>query len=188
MPEAAINKLWVFLMLSLLAPEACSKLRIFLMLWLLIHEVAVNKLWVFLVLWLLTPDACSKQTMGFSHVVTTDGHTCNKQSMGFSHVVTTDGHTCSKLWVFSHVLTNSWSLQQTMAVFFVLWLPPKVFNPTILSFLLKIQESEAIVMDENSTEPGHIITTTIGGHNGEPKQVCLFPGQKGTKLWIHDSM
>ncbi len=80
----------------ILAPEACSKLWIFSCCDYWYMKLAVNKLWAFLMLWLLTPDACSKQTMGFSHVVTTDAHTCSKQTMGFSHVVTTDAHTCSK--------------------------------------------------------------------------------------------
>jgi hypothetical protein len=40
------------------------------------------------------------------------------------------------------------------------------------------KESEAIVMDGNSTEPGHIITTTIGGHNGEPKQTISYAAER----------
>ncbi|CAM6021363.1 unnamed protein product [Sphagnum balticum] len=40
------------------------------------------------------------------------------------------------------------------------------------------KETEAIVMDENSTEPGHIITTTIGGHNGEPKQTISYAAER----------
>lgn len=40
-------------------------------------------------------------------------------------------------------------------------------------FLSKIhlQEMEATVVDGNGTETGHIIVTTIGGRNGQPKQV-----------------
>lgn len=34
-----------------------------------------------------------------------------------------------------------------------------------------IQEMEATVVDGNGTETGHIIVTTIGGRNGQPKQV-----------------
>lgn len=30
------------------------------------------------------------------------------------------------------------------------------------------------MVDGNGTETGHIIVTTIGGKNGQPKQVCLF--------------
>lgn len=30
---------------------------------------------------------------------------------------------------------------------------------------------EATVVDGNGTETGHIIVTTIGGRNGQPKQV-----------------
>lgn len=30
---------------------------------------------------------------------------------------------------------------------------------------------EATVVDDNGTEKGHIIVTTIGGRNGQPKQV-----------------
>jgi hypothetical protein len=29
------------------------------------------------------------------------------------------------------------------------------------------------VVDGNGTETGHIIATTIGGRNGQPKQVCF---------------
>lgn len=28
------------------------------------------------------------------------------------------------------------------------------------------------MIDGNATETGHIIVTTIGGRNGQPKQVC----------------
>lgn len=33
---------------------------------------------------------------------------------------------------------------------------------------------EAAVVDGNGTEAGHIIVTTIGGRNGQPKQVNLI--------------
>lgn len=33
---------------------------------------------------------------------------------------------------------------------------------------------EATVVDGNGTETGHIIVTTIGGRNGQPKQVSLL--------------
>lgn len=32
---------------------------------------------------------------------------------------------------------------------------------------------EATVVDGNGTETGHIIVTTIGGRNGQPKQVDM---------------
>ncbi len=35
------------------------------------------------------------------------------------------------------------------------------------------QEMEATVVDGNGTETGHIIVTTIGGRNGQPKQVDM---------------
>lgn len=35
-----------------------------------------------------------------------------------------------------------------------------------------VQEMSAQVVDGNGAETGHIISTTIGGKNGEPKQVC----------------
>lgn len=35
------------------------------------------------------------------------------------------------------------------------------------------QEIEATVVDGNGTETGHIIVTTIGGKNGQPKQVIV---------------
>ena len=33
---------------------------------------------------------------------------------------------------------------------------------------------DAAVVDGNGTEAGHIIVTTIGGRNGQPKQVCII--------------
>jgi hypothetical protein len=36
---------------------------------------------------------------------------------------------------------------------------------------------EATVVDGNGTETSHIISTTIGGHNGQPKQVLTFAFQ-----------
>jgi glycogen synthase kinase 3 beta len=36
------------------------------------------------------------------------------------------------------------------------------------------QEMEAAVVDGNGTETGHIIVTTIGGKNGQAKQVIIF--------------
>ena len=33
------------------------------------------------------------------------------------------------------------------------------------------KEMKATIMDGNGTEVGHIIATTIGGRNGQPKQV-----------------
>lgn len=33
---------------------------------------------------------------------------------------------------------------------------------------------EATVVDGNGTETGHIIVTTIGGRNGQPKQVNII--------------
>lgn len=32
---------------------------------------------------------------------------------------------------------------------------------------------EPAIVDGNGTETGHIIVTTIGGRNGQPKQVCI---------------
>jgi len=32
---------------------------------------------------------------------------------------------------------------------------------------------EATIVNGNVTETGHIIVTTIGGRNGQPKQVCV---------------
>ncbi|KAL0387317.1 UNVERIFIED_CONTAM: Shaggy-related protein kinase NtK-1 [Sesamum radiatum] len=40
------------------------------------------------------------------------------------------------------------------------------------------KEMEATVVDGNGTETGHIIVTTIGGRNGQPKQAkCLETGE-----------
>lgn len=36
------------------------------------------------------------------------------------------------------------------------------------------QEMSGPVADGNGAEAGHIISTTIGGKNGEPKQACIF--------------
>lgn len=36
------------------------------------------------------------------------------------------------------------------------------------------QEMETTVVDGNGTEAGHIIVTTIGGRNGQPKQVSIW--------------
>lgn len=36
------------------------------------------------------------------------------------------------------------------------------------------QDVEAAVVDGNGTETGHIIVTTIGGKNGQPKQVSVW--------------
>ncbi len=41
--------------------------------------------------------------------------------------------------------------------------------------LWNLQELEATAVDGNGTETGHVIATTIGGRNGQPKQVCLHP-------------
>lgn len=43
------------------------------------------------------------------------------------------------------------------------------FNP--FSSLCKMQDMSATVMEGNGQMTGHIISTTIGGKNGEPKQV-----------------
>lgn len=40
-------------------------------------------------------------------------------------------------------------------------------------FCQNLQEMETAVVDGNGTETGHIIVTTIGGKNGQPKQVCV---------------
>lgn len=42
-------------------------------------------------------------------------------------------------------------------------------------WFLVVQEMEAAaVVDGNGTETGHIIVTTIGGKNGQPKQVSCW--------------
>ncbi|XP_058080786.1 shaggy-related protein kinase NtK-1-like isoform X1 [Magnolia sinica] len=35
------------------------------------------------------------------------------------------------------------------------------------------KEMETVVVNGNGTETGHIIVTTIGGRNGQPKQMCI---------------
>lgn len=44
-------------------------------------------------------------------------------------------------------------------------------NTVFLIYIWIKQEIEATVVDGNGTETGHIIVTTIGGKNGQPKQV-----------------
>ena len=39
---------------------------------------------------------------------------------------------------------------------------------------MNFQEIEAAIVDGNGTETGHIIVTTIGGKNGQPKQVHII--------------
>lgn len=46
------------------------------------------------------------------------------------------------------------------------------------------QEVEAAVVDGNGTETGHIIVTTIGGRNGQPKQVGLEKISNCTRLLL----
>jgi glycogen synthase kinase 3 beta len=42
----------------------------------------------------------------------------------------------------------------------------------------KLQEIEATVVDGNGTETGHIIATTIGGRNGQPKQTISYSAER----------
>lgn len=44
----------------------------------------------------------------------------------------------------------------------------------LMRILWVLQEMEATIVDGNGTETGHIIVTTIGGRNGQPKQVSSF--------------
>lgn len=46
---------------------------------------------------------------------------------------------------------------------------------------------EATVVDGTGTETGHIIVTTIGGKNGQPKQVCVSFLVSGFLLVATDS-
>ena len=43
----------------------------------------------------------------------------------------------------------------------------------VLRINVSLQEIEVTVVDGNSTETGHIIVTTIGGRNGQSKQVIF---------------
>lgn len=38
-----------------------------------------------------------------------------------------------------------------------------------------MQDMEATIISGNGTETGQIIATTVGGRNGQPKQVICFP-------------
>ncbi|CAK9201513.1 unnamed protein product [Sphagnum troendelagicum] len=40
------------------------------------------------------------------------------------------------------------------------------------------KEMEATVVDGNGTETGHIISTTIGGHNGQPKHTISYAAER----------
>ncbi|CAK8532174.1 unnamed protein product [Lathyrus sativus] len=40
------------------------------------------------------------------------------------------------------------------------------------------KEMEASVVDGNSTEAGHVIVTTIGGKNGQPKQTISYMAER----------
>ncbi|PKI76087.1 hypothetical protein CRG98_003448, partial [Punica granatum] len=40
------------------------------------------------------------------------------------------------------------------------------------------KEVEATVVDGNATETGHIIVTTIGGRNGQPKQTISYIAER----------
>jgi len=40
------------------------------------------------------------------------------------------------------------------------------------------KEMEATVVDGNGTETGHIIVTTIGGRNGQPKQTISYMAER----------
>lgn len=44
---------------------------------------------------------------------------------------------------------------------------------SVFIFVFLLQEMEATIVDGNGTEAGHIIVTTIGGKNGQPKQVTF---------------
>lgn len=48
---------------------------------------------------------------------------------------------------------------------------PKEINEMKIEDGKEEKEMEATVVDGNGTETGHIIVTTIGGKNGQPKQV-----------------
>ncbi|CAK8537334.1 unnamed protein product [Lathyrus sativus] len=49
----------------------------------------------------------------------------------------------------------------------------------ILSMRIKDdKEMEASVVDGNSTEAGHVIVTTIGGKNGQPKQTITYMAER----------
>ncbi|MCD9638993.1 Shaggy- protein kinase NtK-1, partial [Datura stramonium] len=40
------------------------------------------------------------------------------------------------------------------------------------------KEMEAAIVDGNGTETGHIIVTTIGGRNGQPKQTISYMAER----------
>lgn len=43
-----------------------------------------------------------------------------------------------------------------------------------MSHVCALQDMDAAVVDGNGAEAGHIIVTTIGGKNGQPKQVNIL--------------
>ncbi|KAH9742286.1 Shaggy-related protein kinase epsilon [Citrus sinensis] len=50
------------------------------------------------------------------------------------------------------------------------------------------KEMEATVVDGNGTETGHIIVTTIGGRNGQPKQVGVVKSSMSPSYSFNDSL
>lgn len=50
------------------------------------------------------------------------------------------------------------------------------------SFFCIVQDLEPTVVSGQGTETGQIIATTVGGRNGQPKQVNFFPL---SKTWFH---
>ena len=57
-------------------------------------------------------------------------------------------------------------------VWFNNWL--LIFHISFTYAITTLQEMEATVVDGNGTETGHIIVTTIGVKNGQPKQVIVY--------------
>lgn len=40
--------------------------------------------------------------------------------------------------------------------------------------MFSLKEAESAMVNDNGTETGQVITTTVGGRNGQPKQVINF--------------
>lgn len=54
-----------------------------------------------------------------------------------------------------------------------------------LTFVCTLQEMSAPVIDGNDPVTGHIISTTIGGKNGEPKQVKIHINPSPLTFYFH---
>jgi hypothetical protein len=79
---------------------------------------------------------------------------------------------CFASIIASHVRCCGWPLLYLSGLLHSFVFKVRKFKSPVL---WNLQELEATTVDGNGTETGHVIATTIGGRNGQPKQVCLHP-------------